>query len=100
VLEDQKWPSRMKGCNSNGEYERRHAGLDPASRKENRSKTGFRLRDCVTIRLKRHSGRTERSEVRSGIQEKAIISKISGFPDEPGSPTGSRPVTRVLAGMT
>ena len=62
-----------------------------------------RFRDCVTIRLERHSGRTERSEVpvrrssyateggrslvrqahhpeqrRRGIEEKEIISEVSG----------------------
>ncbi len=42
----------------------------------------------------------ERSEVRSGIQEKGIISKISGLPDEPESLNSSRPATRVLVGMT
>jgi hypothetical protein len=37
------------------------------------------LGNCVRIRLERHSGQTERSEVRSGIREKGIISQISGF---------------------
>ncbi len=47
----------------------------------------FHSLDCVTFHLERHfplktgssTVRTERSEVRSGIQEKGIISQISGF---------------------
>jgi hypothetical protein len=59
--------------------------------------------DCVTFHLERHfplktgssTVRTKRSEVRSGIQKKGIISQISGFPFDAAQ--GGEPVEPRLA---
>ena len=75
----------------------------------------YRFRNCFTIRLERHSGRMERSGVRSVARQThhpALGHELG--PNEAtskGNPvkresshrfldSGSRPATRVLAGMT